>query len=198
MTFSIESPTKAKLMNLEVLSQKNRQPDENPGVKLTIGEINLPADALAHFDGALRSFLFDRVPAKQGELNGMETEKLTRAGTRVGTLKWKETFAGHTLVIERGTGGRSNLNLADCEISGIRLTPKDGGSCTMKANFEAGDASEQLFGKLAKLKSCEITITLQPPEVKQGDIEDPAPTRKPSPKAAAPLPAPTPPASRTN
>lgn len=41
----LSTTTKAKLANLEVLSQKNRQPDENPGAKLSL-EMNLPPEAL--------------------------------------------------------------------------------------------------------------------------------------------------------
>jgi DNA-binding XRE family transcriptional regulator len=36
---SIENFTKAKLLDLVVLSQKNRKPDENPGAKLTDNQI---------------------------------------------------------------------------------------------------------------------------------------------------------------
>lgn len=35
MTFELETTTKAKLTDVVVLSQKNRQPDENPGAKLS-------------------------------------------------------------------------------------------------------------------------------------------------------------------
>lgn len=57
MTFELESPTAGKLLDLVVLSQKNRQPDENPGGKISF-EVTLANHVLSYFDGRLKGFLF--------------------------------------------------------------------------------------------------------------------------------------------
>lgn len=200
--FELESPTKAKLLDVEVLSQKNRQPDENPGAKLPF-ELQLSNDMLVHFDGSLKSFLFTKnaasSDAKQGRLDVEMSDKpnLTGIGSKIGQIHWEQELTGYTLVIDQGLGGkRSNIEISDCTLSGWKLTPKEGGSVTVKVDIESADVSESAFGKLAKLKSREISITLTPPEVVQDDIEHGrAPRSRKGAAAAAPAPAPAPAAS---
>lgn len=171
--FALETATKAKLNDVLVLSQKNRQPDENPGAKLVL-TIELPADMLVHFDGSLRSFLFAATAgAKQGAVPGLESEELTHAGQKVGTMRWSQEMTGYAFTIDMGLGGkRSSPVISDCKLDGWRLTPKAGG-VTAKFNLESADVSEAMWGKLAKLKSREITILLAPPEVDDRQAEIP-------------------------
>ncbi len=56
--FQIETASKSKMLNVIVLSQKNRQPDDNPGAKLAI-EIQLPASAMAHFASRMPGIFFE-------------------------------------------------------------------------------------------------------------------------------------------
>lgn len=170
--------TKAKLLDIVVLSQKNRQPDQNPGAKLTL-EMDLSSDFLAHFDGALRSFLFARQAGAQGELETLQTEKLTPAASKIGTFKWGAQLTGYTLTIDYGTGGKSALKITDCVLGTWRLQAKDGGSVRVKVNAESADVDERAWSKLARLKSREITILLTPPEVAQQDIETQPPAKAP-------------------
>ena len=169
--FELESTTKAKLVDVVVLSQKNRQPDDNPGAKLTLS-IDLPSDSLVLFDGRLRGYLFEKTTAPQGAIEGLASEQLTGIGKRIGTMRWAHDLVGYELVVDMGLGtAQSNLTIADCQLSGWRLTPKEGGAFTAKVNVESSDVSEAAFGKLAKLKSREISITLTPPEVQQESLD---------------------------
>lgn len=172
---AFETPVKCKLVDVLVLSQKNRQPDDNPGAKLTLAA-ELSAEYLAYFDGSLRSFLFAVNPnAKQGALEGLEGELLTGIGTKIGTLKWTHDLTGYTVTIDQGMGGKkSNLVIADCALSGWKITPKEGGSVLLKFNVESADVSEAMFGRLAKLKSRELRVLMAPPEADtaQGRLDD--------------------------
>lgn len=75
MPFELETITKLKITDVVVLSQKNRQPDDNPGVKISI-ECAMPNYALTHFDGALRGALFQKKPGTvasgQQSLDGIQ------------------------------------------------------------------------------------------------------------------------------
>jgi hypothetical protein len=191
--FELESLIKAKLIDLIVLSQKNRQPDDNPGAKLSL-EITLGNDSLAYFDGQLKSFLFTKHGAAdkpaQAALDGVQpvsdTPNLTGIGSKIGVMHWEQEMTGYALIIDLGLGGkRSNLEIADCTLSNWRLSFKEGGSFIAKFDAESPDVSESAFGKLAKLKSREIQILLTPPEVQddaQQTIDDKKP---PTAKAAA-------------
>ena len=183
MTFELEIPTTARLLDIIVLSQKNRQPDENPGAKLSF-QATLPNDALADFDGMLKSFLFTKVgkASTQGTLEGVapvsDTPNLSGIGAHIPTLKWTQELTGYSLEIDLGLGGKkSNLAIEDCKLSNWRLLPKEGGTVDVKFDCESSDVSEQAFGKLAKLKSREVKIKLLAPQIAdepQQDLTTPA------------------------
>jgi hypothetical protein len=177
--FEIETQTKAKLIDVVVLSQKNRQPDENPGAKLSI-ELALGNDSLAYFDGHLKSFLFCKTGSSakpaQGSLDGVpavsDMPNLTGIGSKIGTLHWELELTGYSLTIDLGIGGRkSNLEIEGCIVSNFRITPNEGGTVGVKCDVESPDVSEAAFGKLAKLKSREIQILLAAPEIAQQELD---------------------------
>ena len=180
MPFEIDTTTKARLSDVIVLSQKNRLPDENPGAKLSF-EMDLPNRYLSCFDGLLLGFLFCKNTStssrpKQGTLEGVEPVSdlpdLTTIGAKVGALNWEAEFTGYRLIVDQGLGGKlSNLEVDEGTVSNIRIKPKSGGTFQLKCDFESPNVSETTFGRLAKLKSREIEITLTAPEVDQRDIE---------------------------
>lgn len=196
--FELLTKTKTKLLDVVVLSQKNRQPDDNPGAKLSV-ETMLSNDMLAYFDGNLRGFLFTKNPVaaiatgrskgQQAELDGVDaisdTPNLTSIGSKVGALHWDDESTGYTFVVDLGLGGKkSNLELGDCKLSNWRIIPKEGGTVIMRFDIESNDVSEAAFGRLAKLKSREIEVLLLPPEVTQDDL-DPDPQLTPAQLRAA-------------
>lgn len=198
MPFEIDTATKARLSDVIVLSQKNRLPDENPGAKLSF-EMDLPNRYLSCFDGLLLGFLFCKnastsAQPKQGTLDGVEPVSdlpdLTTIGAKVGALNWEAEFTGYRLTVDQGLGGKlSNLEVDEGTISNIRIRPKNGGTFQLKCDFESPNVSETTFGRLAKLKSREIDITMTAPEVNQRDIEGagdwPFPTPEPNANQAA-------------
>lgn len=197
--FELSQATKAKMLNVIVLSQKNRKPDDNPGAKLSI-EIQLPASAMAHFASRMPGIFFEaaKQPPKQGQLDGVppasETPNLTEFGLKVKRLDWEHEMTGYTLEIVLGTARKeSNIRITDSILSGWKLMPKEGGTVIARFNLESGDVSAETFGKLAKLKSRDIEITMAPPVVTQQDLDQqqkraeipPAPARKPGPAEKA-------------
>jgi hypothetical protein len=194
--FQIETAAKARLEDIEVLSQKNRKPDEGVGVKLTL-QVKLINGVLGYFNGRLKSFLFEKGAAKddinkQEQLPGTETtdmRKLSDIGAKVKTLKWSEEITALEIVIDRGLGGDSNIILDDCTVSNIKISPQEGGTVVLKFWLEAQNVPAKIFGDLALFKSREIEITMIQHEPKQEDIET-QPQRganggKPAAKAAA-------------
>lgn len=182
--FELLNPTKAKLLDVVVLSQKNRMPDENPGAKLNF-EIQLSADILAHFDGHLKGFLFTKNSgsegAKQAALDGIpeasDMPNLTGIGMKIGKFPWNQELTGYELVIDHGMGGKkSDLVIDDGLLSNWRFTPKEGGTVIARMSFESANVTEAQFGRLAKMKSRDIEITFHPPEEVQQQIPSGAQT----------------------
>ncbi len=178
--FELLNPTKAKLLDVVVLSQKNRQPDENPGAKLNF-EVQLTADILSAFDPKLKSTLFMKgsasESAKQAALDGIpeasDMPNLTGIGMKIGKFPWHQELTGYTLVIDHGMGGRkSDLEITDGLLSNWRFTPKEGGTVIARMSFESANVTEAQFGRLAKMKSRDIEVKFQPPEEVQQQIPD--------------------------
>lgn len=176
MSFVLETLTKAKITDVVVLSQKNREPDQNPGAALTFS-LELSNNALSYFDGALKSFLYTKSAASSVGQQGLEgvdeitdAPNLTKAGIKIGKFAWSEDLYGYALVIDHGMGGRSNLELADCILSNFKVEPKEGGTILLGFQLESQDVPEKVFGKLATLKNREVQITLTAPVVTQESI----------------------------
>lgn len=179
--FHLDEPIKAKLTEVRVLSQKDRKPDEEPGAKLTL-QMQLSNDALSMLDGALKSTLFTRhaggSDGAQKPLEDMEPvsdlPNLTPIGQQIGTIKWHHDFAGYELAMQYGTGrAGSNIGSENCQLSNLRITPKEGGTIELKLDIVAPNVTEAMFGKLARLKSREVELALFAPEPStQRDVED--------------------------
>ena len=175
--FSLTSSTKAKIRNVEILSDKDRPADANPGAKLKL-TVSLPNDVLTEFDGSLRAFLFTQAAGEgkaQKSLEGVkdvsDAPALTKIGEKVGTIGWHHEFTGYRTVFDLGLGRKdSNIELEDCKLYQWRLTPKDGGTVVCQLSIDAPDVAEKSWGRLAKQKGREIEIQLHPPEVTQGEL----------------------------
>lgn len=183
MTFEIETLTKAHLEDVRVLSQKNRQPDENPGVQLPFS-IELSNHILSTFDGALKSFLFTKNGTSEptatkrkdnvtGALDGVEVisdlPKLSGVGSAVKTLNWDAEVTGGELAIHFAT---TQLLIDDCKAHSFRIKPKEGGTVQVKFIVDAPNASEKVFAKLAKYKSREVEIAFVQHEPAQRELDD--------------------------
>lgn len=179
MSFELESPTNAKILEVIVLAEKDRAPDTNPGAGLDVS-ITTSNSLLTTFDGALRGVLYTKnanssPEQKQATLDGVEPvsdlPNLTELGKKLGSFSLDVEYTGYSMVIDRGMGGKSSdLDLTDCKLSGFKFKPKEGGSVEIKFRVESPDISEKLHGQLALMKTTERPITLTPPEVDQQDI----------------------------
>lgn len=195
--FAIEEWAKARLEDIEVLSQKNRQPDEAPGVKLHL-EMTVSNHMLTTLDGRLKGWLFERNEAaapkvtkgkdnQTGTLEGVEPvsdlPNLSGIGKHVKSFKWAEEVSGCAAVVRFAT---TELALDDASCGPFVIKPKEGGTCVLKFPLEAPNASEKVFAKLAKYKSREIELTVAqhgPADDEGGrqqridDSKDPAPEK---------------------
>lgn len=178
MTVLFESPTKARVTNVLVLSQKNRKPGELPGAQLAIS-LQIPNIDLAMLDGGMKSALYERSEASstadQDSLDGIEAvsdaPNLTSFGRKIGKFKFDYEGSGYTLTIVQGIGGeKSDIPIDAGVISAFKLHPKEGGTVDLSFKFESQDVSQATFGKLASLKNIETEITLMPPQAVQDTI----------------------------
>lgn len=209
MPFAIESPTTAKVEDVRVLSQKNRQPDENPGLQLMLS-MKLSNHHLSTFDGSLKSFLYTAaaggdVPTANrrrdnatGTLEGVEPvtdlPKLSGAGSHLKVIPWHEEVTGAEMNITFAT---TSLLLDDCKAHSFRIKPQEGGTVQLKYKIDAPNASESVFAKLAKFKSRDVEVTFEQHEPAQQEINDDAPPPPPKQATRASKAAAAPPAEPT-
>jgi hypothetical protein len=177
--FELEAPTKAKQTDLEVLSQKNRPPDSNPGVVLSF-MAERPNSALTELDGRLRSMLYCKNASSeaspQKNLDGVEPvsdlPNLTPIGEHMGRFHWAYKQTGCTLTYDYGAGGASNIVLRDVVVESLQVTCKEGGTTTWQWKCEVADVDVQIFGKLATFKNREVSLLLAGPDVSQRDLTE--------------------------
>lgn len=181
--FEIEEWTPSKLTNYESLSDKDKEPGANNGVKIWL-EATLQNAIMSMFDGNLRHQFYTRSaaasqpPKGTQRLEGMDTAdlpNLTNVGAHVKRLKWDQEFTGQTLHIDYGLGTKgSNLELPDGKSSNFVFLPKEGGSLMLKWLFEAPDVPGATVSVLHGLKSKEVKICVLGPVIddSQADVED--------------------------
>ena len=185
MTFELESKTKVRVLDVRVLSSKDRKPDEPPGAQLLL-QATLSSDVLAMFDGFLPSMLYRKADGKkQGALEGMEGAELTPIGDHVKRLKWQYEQTGCELVIDYGTGGKSDIDLSDCKVHRVSLMPRQGGSVVVQWSVDAPGLSDATRGKLTGLKSTDIEMTMTGPTADDQQSLDDEPKAKPAAKGKA-------------
>jgi hypothetical protein len=161
MPFALEVATEAKLVDYDQLSDKDREPDANPGAKLEL-TMTLPNTALTMFDGFLRGMLFGK--DDQGTTDGDGLTKLTNIAEKIGKFSWGEELTGYTITFDYGLAGKSNFSFEDTKLCGFVMTPKPG-SVFLRFVTESPDVAEKWHGKLALLKSQTVKILLKPPVV---------------------------------
>ncbi|MCY1167806.1 hypothetical protein D9M73_77790 [compost metagenome] len=176
MPFELEEPTKAKITDVEVLSSKDRKPNENPGAAVNITAV-LSNEALTMFDPFMRGNLYqkvDKAPAPEKAQGALVPEvsnaqitsdmpKLTTFGIGLGEFSWPLEMVGCILDIEYGTKGPSGIRALGWKVHKFRIFPQEGGSVIIKCRIEFGDVDGETHGRLAMLKNCDAVLTLLAP-----------------------------------
>lgn len=173
MAFELDDLTKVKVLDIRVLAQKNRGPDDPPGAQMLL-QSELPADALSMFDGHLKGQMFRKANAKQSTLDGIEAIEKTTFSEHVQRIKWFYEQTGCEVVIDRGMGGRSNIPLSDCKVHRVSISPREA-SIVVQWTVDAPGLSDATWSKLPALKAQEVEMTMHAPSVSddepQADIE---------------------------
>lgn len=194
--FSLPEFTKVKVLDVTVLSQKNRPAGANPGVRLNV-QADLPNYVLSEFDGSLRTALFTKSAAaetakdKRQTLPGVEPisdlPNLTSMARHIKKVAWSEKLSGYDVEIDHGLGGKSNLKLGDAALENFRFAAKEGGTVAAWWSVEVVDVPKLVMGELTMLKSREVPMKFAEPEVAQRDLDedDPEPQKAAAPAAPA-------------
>lgn len=171
--FTLIGKTKVKLVNVNVLAEKQGQKDILPALTLTF-EAMLPNDVLNQFDASLKPFLFRKLasPAKgQTALEGVapisDLPELTDAAQRIGDFTWEYEQTGCKLKLYQGATGSANITLKNGKVDKVKFGPREGGPVLTRFNFYASDLDAETIGDIAVLHQHEMDIELIGPKVDQ-------------------------------
>lgn len=161
--FQIPTPREVKLTDVEVLSKKDREPGEAPGIKLSVFG-DFPGATLEQFVPGLQEDLF-----KVGEAAAMGSDTtltdLTDLAKFLGTIVPTDEFTGYSGTIDFGTGKASGIPFEAAKIHGFRIDCKEGGSVQIKLQIDIPNMAEKTLGKIAIHKSQKMELTLVAPTV---------------------------------
>lgn len=108
------------------------------------------------------------------ELAGVESvsEKPVLRTTSVKMpLQLTQEYAGYTLIIDRGTGGKTHdIEVGEVTIKSIRVWMKEGGSVKMSMHLQSKDVSSAQVGQLRDFQKRETKLKLIAPKIQQ-DID---------------------------
>jgi hypothetical protein len=181
--FELKSLTKVRVLDVRTLASKDRKPDDPAGAQLLL-QGTMTSDVLAMFDGFLPGMLYRKAneAAKQGALEGLEPTELTPIGDHVKRMPWVYEQTGCSMVIDHGTGGKSNITLSDCKVHRVSFKPEQKG-VVVQWSVDALALNDATRGKLTGLKATDIQMTLAGPDVGSNpqqsidDSKDPAPEK---------------------
>jgi hypothetical protein len=182
--FQLTTLTTAKLNSVNVRSEKHGD-DLVPALDLSF-TIEAANAILDDFDPALRAALFYKAEigsatAEQDELDGVEPVSdlpNLRFTDLVQPIKWDKAYAGYTVTVGHGLGGKSDIVLDGCAINNFALTLHEGGTCEVKFRVQCtAGLSEKVMGKLSLLVQHELQILLVAPEAmgESEPMENPLP-----------------------
>jgi hypothetical protein len=126
-------------------------------------ELKMPNDCLAFFDESLKSSLYRKDGAVQGELIDDPHHLTSLKFPKLGTLHWDHDFAGYVTTFHIGATEKDNIVLGDCQLDKWKLDPQDGGTVGITFRCIAHPGEEEL-GRLCSMIQQNVTITLDPPE----------------------------------
>lgn len=180
MRFELIGKTKATLVDIDIQPLKNGQKEVLPAVALTF-KATLANSALNMISKTLLGFLYAKGSAgakAQGTLEGVEVisemPALTPEAENIGSIPWAPEQTGCRLAIYVGATGHGDIRLKDGTVQIKKITPKEGGAVEFVISFYTADVDAETLGDLGVLKSHELDIELQAPELisaKQADIE---------------------------
>ncbi len=175
MNFQIIGKTKATLADIDIQTAKKTGSSEGvPAVALTF-RVTLANAALSMLDKSLLHFLYAKGSpgaAAQGTLEGVavvsEMAALTPAAVKIGTIGWDDEQTGCKVTIYVGATGHGDIRLKDCTVKVKKIDPKEGGTVDFYLSVYTADVDAETLGDLGVLKSHDLDIELEGPEVAAG------------------------------
>lgn len=124
-------------------------------------------DILSEFDPALKSAFYREPHPGEEDLvdRAGDTPQLARLRfpSMKNPIKWDTKLVGATVTIHYGTGGPSDIVLAECTVDNLVFDLQDGGTVITSLRIQC-KPNEGQAGKLYELNGNEIDVTIEPPE----------------------------------
>ena len=158
--FEITTAQPVKLANYNPRAEKHGK-QAKPAADLII-EAAMSATVLDMLQPGLRESMYK--PAEdQADLVEPDRNALTaRRFPKMSPYSWGWEGKGYTLTVDYGLGGDSDIELGDCTVKDVRISPQEGGTVLFKFRVVA-HPDEHDSGILTHRIQQEITITLKAP-----------------------------------
>jgi len=158
--FEILQKQPVKLVNFNPRAEKHGK-QAKPAADLIL-EAALSASVLDTLQQGLREALY-KAAEDQADLVEPDRNALTaRRFQKMQPFSWGWEGKGYTLGIDYGLGGDSDIELDDCTVKDVRISPQEGGTVLFKFRV-AAHPDEHDAGILTHRIQQEITITLKAP-----------------------------------
>lgn len=163
-TFSIIRSKELKLTDVSVLSKKDRDPGEAPGMQLAVIG-NFDQSVLNSFVDGLAAIIFE--PSDEASVGtDSDLTGLSEAAKFFGELAPPTQLTGYTGHADFGMGAGKGQDFENAMLHTFRMVPQDGGSVNVKFKIDIPNCGEKVLGKFAINKSQRFELTLEPPKVK--------------------------------
>ena len=179
--FSITEQT----AKMHFTSRSQKEGDQRvPAATLSIS-FSAPNDILSEFDPDLKASLYRRPHPGEGDVADRADTRLDdphylprlRFPKMQNNIVLEHKIVGAIVTIHHGLGGKSDLVMDECTVDAFKFDPQDGGTVIVTFNVAckpSGDQVSEIHGK----QDQEITISIEPPQDKQGSLIESSPARR--------------------
>ncbi|OGT02867.1 MAG: hypothetical protein A2143_05910 [Gallionellales bacterium RBG_16_57_15] len=126
-------------------------------------EIKVSNDVLSEFDHALKSALYEKGNAAQGELIDEPGHLPSLRFPLMAPIGWGSELPGYETRIHHGIGGNSDISMDDCKVDKFTFEPQDGGTVVVRFRVIAHPGANDL-GRLCEMIQQEVEMSLIEPE----------------------------------
>lgn len=156
----------AKLINVNPRSELHGD-EHKLAVDLKL-EMKAANDVLAFFDPSLKSALYKKDGAVQGELIDDPSRLMVLKFPKMGPIKWDHDMAGYRTIFHIGATEKTNIILGDCTVDQWRMECHEGGTVGLTFRVIAHPGTDDL-GRLCEMIQQNVEISMDAPEGGSGE-----------------------------
>lgn len=160
--------TKTKIKLTSVNARAEIHGEERKAAFDLMFEAKCGNDILIPFHPELRQMLYKKNDAPD-LIEQQDAEAITALRfPKMGAIKWDQEYIGHTVTVDYGLGGKSDIVLGETKIDKFKFIAQEGGTVAVIFRVICHPETADV-GRLCEFIQRDVEISIEPPEAQTAD-----------------------------